>query len=139
MKYAHTKITGGKPDKRLAEAIQTLKDGHYNVYFTEFRNSVSRYKFYWGYVLPAILIQAGHRFQIDGQPIRSTNQLHEIMKAIYNSGKVLDTNTGAIIRVSITTTTLNDDQFINSFQERIMSDFTSEYGVIFDWDDENNN
>lgn len=133
MKYTHTKITGGKADKRLSETLSELKDGHYNVFFTEFRKTPSRYKFYWGYVLPAILLQAGHLFQIDGQDVRSTNQLHEILKAIYNSGTVLDTTTGQTMRVSISTTTLNDDQFINQFQERIMSDFAQEYGVEFDW------
>lgn len=128
-------IRGGQfSSPRFLEYLKNLPDGQYEVQIQPLRKTPGRYKFYRGFVLPAILVQVGHLFIIDGEPITSTDQLHEILKAKYNRGTFLDTSTGETLSIGMSTRILNNDQFINRYQEMIMSDFADHpYYVEFNW------
>jgi hypothetical protein len=102
----------------------------------------SRYKFYFGVIMAAILEECADRFQIinprtaETSPPRTTEDVHEIMKAMYNPVMIMTpkgvTNSGG------TTTNLNDRDFIGEYSEEIMADFSQppynvEFRDIEDW------
>lgn len=119
-----------KSRREFSEIWTALPDGRYTITIETSGKGYrpTRYKYYFDSVLFEALRQAGRYFRITNmetgeqrQP-RDTNELHEIMKAIYNPVTV-----EAARRVFImpgTTTDLNDRDFIGNFLEQIMSDLS---------------
>ena len=112
-------------NRQLFDTIKST-EGIIQVHIKEFSKSNTRYKYYFGYVLPEIL-KCGI-WQIkdsDGNWKRCTNttQLHELMKYKYNPAQALDPFTGEVITLGgKSTTELSDTEFIHRFTEQIQAD-----------------
>ncbi len=112
----------------LADQYAELEDGYYtnDIHPGRIGYTPSRYKHYHDCILWAILSQAGHHYRLtnpdtgeERQP-RSTGELHELIKAIYNP--IFLVYQGKTRVIAGTTTDLTDRQFIDKFQEDVMSD-----------------
>lgn len=128
----------GQSREILKEQIEALEQGRYKVVIEKAGayERPTRYKFYFGVVMAAILEKCADRFQIinprtgETSPPRTTDDIHETMKAMFNPVMIMTprgvTNSGG------TTTNLSDRDFINEYMEEIMSEFSSPpYNVEF--------
>ena len=128
----------GQSREIMAEQFSLLGQGRYRVVIEKVGayERPTRYKFYFGVVMAAILEKCADRFQIinprtgETSPPRTTEDVHEIMKAIYNPVTILTpkgaTNSGG------TTTNLSDGEFIREYMEAIMAEFSAPpYNVEF--------
>lgn len=128
----------------MREQFGALEAGRYKVAIEKVGayEKPSRYKFYFACVMTAILEKCASRFQIinprTGETVApsTTEDVHEIMKAMYNPVMIMTpkgvTNSGG------TTTNLSDRDFIGEYMEEIMADFSQPpYNVDFrdidDW------
>lgn len=115
--------------KDFAGAILSLSDGWHKATIEEVRRgyTYTRYKYYFGHVLKTILLTVGKRFQIlDGdtwRPVRDTSEIHAGMKMKYNP-VIMQTPFGNFT-VPDSSTSLSDREFINEFEEQIISDFSA--------------
>lgn len=115
----------------LKEQLGALEPGRYKVVIEKVGayKRPTRYKFYFSVIMAAILEKCSDRFQIinprtgETSPPRTTADIHEIMKAMFNPVIIMTpkgaTNSGG------TTTNLSDRDFINEYSEMIMSEFSS--------------
>ena len=128
----------------MREQFGALEQGRYKVVIEKVGvyEKPTRYKFYFAVIMAAILEKCADRFQIinprtaETSPPRTTEDVHEIMKAMYNPVIVMTprgaTNSGG------TTTNLSDRDFIGEYMEEIMADFSHppynvEFRDIDDW------
>lgn len=96
----------------------------------------TRYKYYFGHVLPCILEKCSRSFKMinyhtgeEANP-RTTEDLHECLKMMFNPVTVI-TPKGAF-NTPGTTTALNNREFIGEFSEMIMAYFAdAPYNVEF--------
>ena len=122
----------------MADQFGLLEQGRYKVVIEKVGayERPTRYKFYFACIMAAILEKCADRFQIinprtgETSPPRTTEDVHEIMKAMYNPVTILTpkgaTNSGG------TTTNLSDGEFINEYTETIMAEFSAPpYNVEF--------
>lgn len=104
------------PDGWLKITIEEVKRGY----------TPTRYKFYFAHVLEVILHTCGRMFEImDGnefRPVRSTTEIHECLKLKYNPVFVRTPFGGGTVAGS--TTGLSDSEFINQYEETIISEFS---------------
>ncbi len=117
----------------LKEAVleaRAMQDAKYRVTFEKVseRITLSRYKYYFDYVMFQILVSVGESLAIVEpggiiRPVRNTDEVHFIMKSRYNPVTYVDKLTGKSGQVGITTKILPDTQFIGKYMESIMSDF----------------
>jgi|WetSurMetagenome_2_1015567.scaffolds.fasta_scaffold632022_1 hypothetical protein len=128
----------GQSREIMAEQFGALQQGRYKVVIQrvgEYQRP-TRYRFYFAVVMSAILEKCADRFQIinprtgETSPPRTTEDIHEIMKAMFNPVTIITphgaTNSGG------TTTNLSDRDFINEYMEAIMAEFSSPpYNVSF--------
>lgn len=112
----------------FVEQWKELPDGEYTITIEEGKRGYTstRYKYYFDCVLFEIMRQAGRFFRVlnhntgeQRQPA-NVNELHEIMKALYNPITV-QVN-GVTMLIPGTTTELTDREFIGHFMEQIISD-----------------
>lgn len=128
----------GQSREILKDQIEALGQGRYKVVIEKVGayERPTRYKFYFGVVMAAILEKCADRFQIinprtgETSPPRTTEDIHEIMKAMFNPVMIMTprgvTNSGG------TTTNLSDRDFINEYSEEIMAEFSHPpYNVEF--------
>lgn len=123
----------------FAEQVRALPDGWYKVTMTESQPgayTATRYRYYFGVILPAILEACAERFFIidpataEQRTVRNTADLHECLKVMYNPVTVI-TPRGAYTTGG-TTTNLADREFIGEYLELIYSDFSQPpYNVEF--------
>ena len=121
----------GQSREIMAEQFGGLPEGRYKVVIEKVGayERPSRYKWYFSVLMASILDKCADRFQIQNprtgetSPPRTTADIHEIMKAIYNPVIVIThkgvTNSGG------TTTNLSDSDFINEYSEEIMAEFSA--------------
>jgi len=134
----HANTYTGQSLEILREQFGELPEGRYKVVIEKVGayERPTRYKFYFAVIMSAILEKVADRFQIinpktgETSPPRTTADIHEIMKAIYNPVIVITphgaTNSGG------TTTNLSDSEFINEYTETIMAEFSGPpYNVEF--------
>ena len=135
------KKDGGKltADTReiLAEAVSQAPDGNFEITITQrpegYRNT--RYKFYFGCIVPLILHTCADKFKIvsntgEMRTPTSGEEMHQVLKYLYNPVSIV-TPKGAFVTGS-TTTNLSDRDFIGVYLESIMSDFSNPpYNVDF--------
>lgn len=111
------------------EAWNEMPDGWYKVIFEAQKRGYTptRYKYYFAHVLETILLTCGNRFEImDGETFRkarNTQEIHEALKMKYNP-VLVRTPFGAFAMPS-STTGLTDSEFINQFEETIISEFAA--------------
>lgn len=125
-----TKIDG----KLTTASRQVLKDWHDNLPDGTHevtskkitRSYLTRYKYYFGYLLPAI-IEAGNFVEIDKETGETTpmatETFHNFLKLYHNSALATDPFTGKISRIAASTTKLPDGEFINRYEEEIAAHF----------------
>lgn len=125
----------GQSREILKEQFEALEQGRYKVVIEKVGayERPTRYKFYFGVVMAAILEKCADRFQIinprtgETSPPRTTEDIHEIMKAMF----MIMTPKG-VTNSGGTTTNLSDRDFINEYSEEIMAEFSSPpYNVEF--------
>jgi len=121
----------GQSKAILREQFEALEAGRFKVVIDRVGayERPSRYKWYFSVLMASILHKCADRFQIQNprtgetSPPRTTADIHEIMKAIYNPVIVIThkgvTNSGG------TTTNLSDSDFINEYSEEIMAEFSA--------------
>lgn len=121
----------GQSREIMAEQFGVLPEGRYKVTIEKVGayERPTRYKWYFSVMMAEILNKCADRFQIlnprtgETSPPRTTEDIHEIMKAIYNPVTIITpkgaTNSGG------TTTNLGDQEFINEYSEMILSEFSS--------------
>lgn len=105
-----------------------LPDGNYTITIEEGRKGYTptRYKYYFDCVLFEIIRQAGHYYRItnpetgEQRKPNNTEEMHEIMKAIYNPLTVQVGRATMVIPGS--TTELKDRDFIGNYLEQIISE-----------------
>lgn len=128
----------GQSRSVMNDAFCALPEGRFKVMIEKVGayEKPTRYKFYFAVIMAAILHKCSDRFQIinprtgETSPPRTTEDIHEVMKAMYNPVIIMTphgaTNSGG------TTTNLSDRDFINEYSEMIMSEFSaSPYFVDF--------
>jgi hypothetical protein len=121
----------------LAEAVSQAPDGNFEIIIKQRPEGYSRtrYKFYFGSIVPLILLTCADKFKIvtnDGsmRTPTSAEEMHEVLKYLYNPVSIV-TPKGAFVTGS-TTTNLSDRDFIGVYLESIMSDFSNPpYNVDF--------
>ena len=102
----------------------------------------TRYKYYFGVVLSAILDKCADRFSLidprtgETTPVRTTADIHEAMKSRYNP--VMMVTPHGIVNSGGTTTNLSDRDFIGEYMEEIMAEFSGppfnvEFRDVDDW------
>ena len=125
------------------EQFDLLGDGKWKIRFDPAKDgyTATRYRYYFGCILSAILSQAGHLLQItnmttgDRRRMRNTTELHTYMKWKYNLVWIMVGETA--MPSAGTTTELNDREFIANFMEQIISDHAGPpYNVDFVEEDE---
>lgn len=112
----------------LAQQFNALGDGSHELTIkpksTAYRGT--RYKYYFGHVLPVILGTVGKSFEVlDGdtfRPVRDTSEIHDTLKMKYNP-IIIKTPFGAFT-VPSSTTGLSDTEFINRFEEQVIAEFS---------------
>ena len=125
--------------QKLFDALKKVS-GIARVDIKPFSKSNSRYKYYFGYVLTEILQTGFYMFpDANNQLSRAVNtaQIHEIMKFRYNPIITVDPFSGEQIKLGGgSTTTMSDTEFINRFQETILSDHAGDpfYIEFLDYD-----
>ena len=121
----------GQSREILAEQLRALEAGRYKVTIEEDKPgqySATRYRFYFGVVLTAILEKCGKLFatldRSTGEliPCRNTTALHEHMKLKYRPITIV-TPQGAFV-VPGSSTDYSDREFYTEFMEQIMADFS---------------
>ena len=128
----------GQSRQIMAEQFGALEAGRYKVMIEKIGayEKPTRYKYYFGVVMAAILEKCSDRFQIidprtgETSPPRTTEDIHEVMKAMYNPVIIITprgaTNSGG------TTTNLSDRDFIGEYMETIQAEFSAlPYNVEF--------
>lgn len=111
------------------DAWAELPDGGYRLIFEPQKRGYTptRYKYYFAHVLETILMVCGKRFEImEGErfrPARNTQEIHEALKMKYNP--VLVRTPFATFAMPSSTTGLSDSEFINQFEETIISEFSA--------------
>ncbi len=144
--YISRHATGFQPQSTevLREQFGALLEGQYKVTIDLVHGGYtsSRYKYYFGHVLPCILEKCAKSFRMinprtgeESNP-RNTTDLHECLKMMFNPVTVITPN-GAF-NTPGTTTALSNREFIGEFLEMIQAYFANEpYNVEFidrkDW------
>lgn len=115
----------------LREQFGELPEGQYKVTVeavTEGRYTTSRYRYYFGSVLPCVLEKCARSFRMinprtgeESNP-RNTTDLHECLKMMFNPVTVITPN-GAF-NAPGTTTALSNREFAGEFLEMIMAYFS---------------
>lgn len=131
-----TKIDG----KLTSESRQVLKDWHDNLQDGTHeidskritRTYLTRYKYYFGYLLPEI-IKACNLVEIDRStgetwPMK-TETLHDFLKKHHNSVFATNPFTGELIKVASSTTNLTDGEFIDRYESEIAAHFQTHFQV----------
>lgn len=123
----------------MKEQFRSLEAGQYKVTIEKVEHgkyTPTRYKYYFASVMAAILEKCQDKFSItdhftgEEHPPRSTTDIHEIMKLLYNTITVM-TPKGAFTSGG-TTRALSDREFIGEYMEFIMADFSlPPYNVEF--------
>lgn len=89
----------------------------------------TRYKYYFDGLLMLVLPFASKYYKIleDGEPrsVKTTEELHNCLKAKYNPIHALNTLTGELLSNAETTTALSDRDFITKYEQEIMWEFSS--------------
>lgn len=116
--------------------FDSLEDGRYKVCFERRKSNCTRYRYYFDAVLSFALPAAAKVFKViekgEERPIRNTQELHEIVKGIFNPVLVINPETGEQILKGGTTTSLTDSEFINEYLEKVIAYFASEpFEVVF--------
>lgn len=113
----------------LLETLRNLPEGGYNVTFEAKSQAYTptRYRYYFGCLVQTILLTCADRFKIVGADCEmrsptTTEEMHEVLKFYYNPVTVI-TPRGAF-QTGSTTTALNDRDFIGTYMETIMADFS---------------
>lgn len=131
----------------LKNTMVSLPDGMFKIFIQQVKRTGGwRYKFHFGHVLPMIceyMNRNGINQVIDpgtgeALPI-DIDTLHEYHKQVFNPGLVKNLlkrkDANGIIKeyltVPLSTTKLNDGEFINRFEEQIISTYANEYGIEF--------
>lgn len=131
-----TKTASGlTPESRqaLADWYGNLPEGVHEVRSKKISKTyLTRYKYYFGYLLPAI-IEAGNFVEIDNQTGETwpmaTETFHDFLKLHHNHALATDPFTGKITRIAASTTKLTDGEFIGQFEESISAHFQTLLGV----------
>lgn len=151
--YVHREISQGKVDwiaesfRSLKETFQSLEEGMYKIFIQKVKRSGGwRYKYHFGHVLP-LIVEFMNRNEINqildpmtGELIPIDVQtLHDYHKQMFNPALVKNTlkkkdargNVPEYIAVPMTTTKMSDGDFINRFEEEIISTYANKYGICF--------
>ena len=123
----------------MKEQFRSLKAGQYKVTIEKVEHgkyTATRYKYYFASVLAAILEKCQNRFSItdhftgEEHPPRTTADIHEIMKLLFNTITVVTPK--GIFTSGGTTRALSDREFIGEYMETIISEFSlPPYNVEF--------
>ena len=147
-KFHIEKVNGAVSEKSRAvfkEQFFALSEGWHKITIEPSKTgkyTPTRYKYYFGHVLPVILEKSGARFLVvehatgEQRQVRNTTELHEGLKFMYNPVTVITPN-GAFTTGG-TTTSLSDKDFIGEFMEAILGDFSQppyncDFHDIEDW------
>lgn len=130
IEYRNGKLTEASRDV-LKEQFGLLGDGWHKVVIQESKTgkyTPTRYRFYFGILLPIILENCAGRFSVidhntgEQRAIRNTTELHKGLKMMYNPITFITPN--GTFTDGDTTTGLSDRKFINEFMETIMGEFS---------------
>lgn len=90
-----------------------------------------RYKYYFAHVLRVIEENCLFVRESSGAPLPSS-EIHEILKRIFNPEIFVNSETGDVYQGSKSTTGLKDGDFINKYEQAIISMFASDpYNLEF--------
>lgn len=114
----------------FSEQWAKCPDGNYTITIEEGKigYTPTRYKYYFDCVLREILGQAGRFFRLtvpntgEERPPNSTEELHEIMKLVYNPIQV--ECSGQVFTIPGTTTEIRDRDFIGQYVEQIIAEYS---------------
>lgn len=145
--------TSGKVDwkkesfTQLKQTMTNLPEGQFKVFIQQVKRMGSwRTKFHFGHVLP-LIVEYMNRNNINQILDPTTGEmtpidvltLHEYHKQLFNpclvknilNRKDVKGQTPEFIVVPMSTTKLNDSEFIGRFEEEIMSTYANQYGIEF--------
>ena len=118
-----------KSKEMLWSKLKTLKGAH-QITIKKVRSYHTRYKYVFEHLYGEIA-KSGHYTDSDGHPL-STDEIHEIMKIIYNPKTVVDRQTGEIRIIAGDTKTISDRTFIEQFEQQIIIDHSQPpYNIEF--------
>lgn len=128
----------------IRELFSELPEGSFEVVVLQVSDkfTASRYKYYFDCVLRIILDNCGNQHQIASpttgmaRPVQTTEELHWVMKCIYNP--VVFVRNGRAVQMPGSTRDLSDRAFAGQFVEQIISDYSSppylcEFPTIQEW------
>jgi hypothetical protein len=88
------------------------------------KRTPKKYKYYFDCVMHCMLAQVGHRFQIGDRTAQTTEEIHTVMKFIYNPITVYCISTGDVYKIPGTTTSMTDSEFIDRYEQQIIADYS---------------
>lgn len=114
------------------EQFDALEPGQYFVQFKPHKTArftATRYKWWFDCVLGLALPKVRQHFGMADKHGEvnypaTVEQLHEILKLIYNPVTIVRADGGIIKTIGYTTTRMSDSDFINEFCEQIIADFS---------------
>lgn len=113
----------------LLEKLKTLTGTH-QIIIKKVRSYSTRYKYTFSHVYSEIA-KSGQYLDSDGNPL-STNEIHEVMKLIYNPKRIVDISSGEVRIIAGATNTVSDSDFIGQFEEQIICDHSQPpYNIEF--------
>lgn len=131
-----TKLDTGKMSETSREIFReqfaALETGQYFVQFKPHKTArftATRYKWWFDCVLGLALPKVRQHFGMADKHGEvsypaTVEQLHEILKLIYNPVTIVRADGGIIKTIGYTTTRMSDSDFINEFCEQIIADFS---------------
>lgn len=152
--YVHRNSPDGGGTKWAAESYTALKkafeglgDGMFKIFIQQVKRPGGwRYKYHFGHVLPMI-VEYMNRKEINvlhdpltGESIPiDIDSLHNYHKQMFNPALIKNVlnrkNANGIapefIPIPNTTTKMNDGDFINRYEEEIISTYANQYGIEF--------
>lgn len=113
------------------ETVKALRDGVYRIQVEERKNfTTTRYKYYFAYLLPQIMQHAKPMVQVPGtgeERHSTVDEFHDMLKLWFNSGIMHNPVTGEPYKIGLSTTGLDDRDFIDEYEERIAVEFCTLY------------
>lgn len=116
----------------MANWFNGLQDGYHEVSaktVADLQYQPTRYKYLFDCVYQLCLPSAARVYRVleggDPRPIRTVEELHYCMKAVYNPVHCVNIETGQVLSNALTTTALSDRDFAKRFLDEILVEFSS--------------
>ncbi len=110
------------------QSTEKLRDGVHeaHLFANMHRTYKGRYKYYFSYMLPEIIRRCKIMIvshQTGEERFATTMEFHNHLKQAKNGGSIINPLTNKVSLVGLSTTKLDDNEFINEYEDEILFDY----------------